>query len=74
MDYQEFDRFMSNIFYNSENKILSKDTLNNTQRLLKSFSKEKRTLHNRVARIDDALYYDLNDEQWQCVKIAKEGW
>jgi hypothetical protein len=74
IDYQEFDLFMSNIFYNSENKILSKDTLNNTKRLLKSFSKEKRTLHNRVARIDDALYYDLNDEQWQCVKITKEGW
>jgi hypothetical protein len=74
MDYQEFDMFMSNIFYNSENKILSKDTLNNTKRLLKSFSKEKRTLHNRVATIGDLLYYDLSDEQWQCVKITKEGW
>ncbi len=74
MDSQEFDLFMSNIFYNSENKILSKDTLNNTKRLLKSFSKERRTLHNRVATIGDVLYFDLSDEQWQCVKITKEGW
>jgi hypothetical protein len=27
MDYQKFDLFMSSIFYNSVNKILSKDTL-----------------------------------------------
>ena len=25
MDYQEFDLFLSNIFYKSENKVLSKD-------------------------------------------------
>jgi energy-coupling factor transporter ATP-binding protein EcfA2 len=74
MDYQKFDLFMSSIFYNSGNKILSKDTLNNAKRLLKSFSKQKRFLFNRVARIDDTLYYDLNDDQWQCVKITKEGW
>ena len=74
MDYQEFDLFLSNIFYNSENKVLSKDTSNNTKRLLKSFTKEKRTLHNRVAKIGDTLYYDLCDEHWKCVKITKEGW
>jgi hypothetical protein len=74
MDYQKFDLFMSSIFYNSGNKILSKDTLNNAKRLLKSFSKQKRFLFNRVARIDDTFYYDLSDEQWQCVKITKEGW
>jgi hypothetical protein len=74
MDYQEFDLYLSNIFYKSENKVLSKDTSNNTKRLLKSFTKEKRTLHNRVATIGDTIYYDLCDEQWQCVKITKEGW
>jgi hypothetical protein len=74
MDYQEFDLFLSNIFYKSENKVLSKDTSNNTKRLLKSFTKEKRTLHNRVAKIGDTIYYDLCDELWKCVKITKEGW
>jgi hypothetical protein len=56
MDYQEFDLFLSNIFYKSENKVLSKDTSNNTKRLLKSFTKEKRTLHNRVANIGNTIY------------------
>ncbi|HET7147799.1 MAG TPA: hypothetical protein VFI73_04800 [Candidatus Nitrosopolaris sp.] len=74
MDSQECDLFKSNIFYNSENKILSRDTLNNTKRLLKSFSKEKRTLHNKVAMIGDRFYYDLNDEQWRCFMISNEGW
>ncbi len=74
MDYEEFDLFLSNIFYKSENKVLSKDTSNNTKRLLKSFTKKKRTLHNRVAKIVDTIYYDLCDEHWKCVKITKQGW
>ena len=74
MDYQDFDLFLTNIFYKSENKVLSKDTSSNTKRLLKSFTKEKRTLHNRVAKIGNAIYYDLCDELWKCVKITEEGW
>lgn len=74
MDYQEFDIFLSNIFYKSENKVLSKDSSNNTKRLSKSFTKEKRTLHNSVAKFGNTIYYDLCDELWKCVKITKEGW
>ena len=73
MDYQEFDLYLSNIFFRSEDKVLSKDTSNNTKRLLKSFTKEKRTLYNRVAKISDTLYYDLCNEHWKCVKITMDG-
>ena len=34
MDYEEFDLFLSNIFYKSENKVLSKDTSNNTKKIV----------------------------------------
>ncbi|MGB7956988.1 MAG: hypothetical protein WCF23_23685 [Candidatus Nitrosopolaris sp.] len=40
---------------------------------MKSFTKEKRTLYNRVAKIGDTLYYDLCNEHWKCVKITKDG-
>lgn len=74
MDHQEFDLFLSNIFYNSEDKVLSRETSNNAKTLLKSFTTKQKHLYNRIAKIDDTIYYDLNDESGQCVKITKEGW
>jgi hypothetical protein len=73
MDYQDFDLFLSNIFYKSENKVLTKDTSNNTKRLLKSFTKDKKTLYNRVARFGDTIWYDLCNEACSCVRVTKEG-
>jgi hypothetical protein len=75
MDYQEFDLFLSQIFYTSENKVLSRDTANNVKRLLKSFTKDTRYLYDRIAKVGaDTIYYDLNNENWQCIKITKKGW
>ena len=74
MDHEEFNLFLSKIFYESEDKILSRETSNNAKTLLKSFTTEQKHLYNRVAKIDDAIYYDLNDESGQCVKITKDGW
>jgi energy-coupling factor transporter ATP-binding protein EcfA2 len=72
----EFDRYLSRLYYESEtkNKVITRNTINNSKRLLESFSKETRTLHNRIAKIDNTIYYDLNNEERQCVKITKAGW
>lgn len=72
----EFDRYLYKLFYDSEtkNKVITKNAVNNAKRLLESFTAETRTLYNRIAKIGDAIYYDLNNEEWQCVKITKDGW
>ncbi len=72
----EFDRYLSRLYYESEtkNKVITRNTINNSKRLIESFSKETRTLHNRIAKIDDTIYYDLNNGERQCVKITKDGW
>ena len=49
-------------------------TINNVKRLLESFTTDTRTLYNRIAKIGDTIYYDLNNEERQCVKITKDGW
>jgi hypothetical protein len=74
MSHKEFDRFLSKIFYESESKVISKDCINNATRLLESFTIESRTLYNRIAKIGNTIFYDLNNEEWQCVKITKDGW
>jgi hypothetical protein len=71
MDYEEFNLFLSSIYYKFENKVLGKETSNNAKTLLKSFTKEQRKLHVRIAMIDDAIHYDLCDENWQSVKIKE---
>lgn len=66
--------FLSKLFYESESRVLFKDTANNALRLLKSYTNETRTLDNRVGQRNDAIYYDLCDENWSSVKVTKEGW
>ncbi len=38
------------------------------------FDGPSRELHNRVARIDDAIYYDLADAAWGCVRVTGRSW
>lgn len=74
LDSEEFDGFLLRIFHEGEKKLISKDKRNNVKTLLRTHTTEIRTLYNRIAKIGDAIYYNLNNEQGQCVKIAKEGW
>ena len=74
MNSEEFNRYLSKLYYDTENKVISKNTINNSKRVLESFTTETRTLYNRLAKIGNTIYYDLNNEEWQCVKITKDGW
>jgi hypothetical protein len=76
MSSEEFNRYLSRLYYDSEtkNKVITRVTINNAKRLLESFTTDSRTLYNRIAKLGDTIYYDLNNEQWQCVKITKDGW
>jgi hypothetical protein len=76
MGSEEFKRCLSKLYFDSEtkNKVITQVTINNAKRLLESFTTETRTLHNRIAKVGDTIYYDLNNEQRQCIKITKDGW
>jgi len=74
IDYQEFDSFLAKMYFETEKKMISKDKRNNVKTLIKAYITERRILYNRVARIGDAIYYDLNNAQRQCVKITKDRW
>jgi len=38
------------------------------------FEGEEHTLHNRVARFDDNIYYDLADSDWSAIRVNSESW
>jgi hypothetical protein len=73
VDYEEFDRFLIKIFYEFEKRIIGKEKRNNAKMLLKAYTTEKRTLYDRIAKVGGVIHYDHNNEQGQCVRIAKEG-
>jgi hypothetical protein len=74
MDSEDFDGFLLRIFHEGEKRFITREKRNNVKALLKAHTIEVRTLYNRTAKIGNALYYNLNNEQGQCVKITKEGW
>lgn len=73
MDYEEFDQFLIKTFYDSEKRLIGKDKRNNAKTLLKAYTTDRRILYDRIAKVGDDIYYDLNNERWQCVKITKDG-
>jgi hypothetical protein len=74
MDHQEFDSLLAKMFFEIERKMISKDKRNNVKTILKAYTIERRILYNRIARIGDAIYYDLGNERRQAVKITKQDW
>ena len=38
------------------------------------FDGEEHALHNRVAKFDEDIYYDLTDADWRAVRIDRNGW
>jgi hypothetical protein len=71
---KEFERYLSRLYYDNETMVAKQNTIKNSKLLLESFTTETRTLYNRIAKIDNVIYNDLNNEEWQCVKITKDGW
>lgn len=76
MSSEEFNRYLSRLYFDSEanNKVIDRVTINNAKRLLESFTTATQTLYNRIVKIGGTIYYDLNNEQRQCIKITKDGW
>jgi hypothetical protein len=76
MSSEEFNRYLTRLYFDSEtkNKVITRVTINNAKRLLESFTTDRRTLYNRIAKIGDSMYYDLNNEERQCIKLTKDGW
>ena len=74
MNSKEFNRYLSKLYYDTEGKVIRSSTIDNSKRVLESFTTESRTLYNRLAKIGNNIYYDLNNEERQCIKITKDGW
>jgi primase-polymerase (primpol)-like protein len=64
-------------FYKQYEKGIGSEVIKNVISVLEGkarFGGDKKTLNNRVAFVNGELWYDLTNEQWQSVRISKDGW
>lgn len=73
-----YELYLNDLYYNSEMKMASKETIGKVIQRLQSnaeFNSPITHLHLRTAWSKDrkSIYYDLTDEDWNCVKIDRYG-
>lgn len=77
VDSRIFKSWLSREFYLKYGGVASGTTIADVLEVVKGegrFGGPQRELHNRVARYDDAIYYDLTNDGWQAVRITPEAW
>lgn len=73
----KFKTWVLGNYYNLTGNTLTDTRLSVVTKILywKAYSKgEQIKLKNRVAKKDDALFYDLTNKRWEIVKITKGSW
>jgi hypothetical protein len=74
---KRFKQWLGNIFWKAEGKVIYSEALNTTINAIEGkaiFDGQQHALHNRITWYNDAVWYDLSDENWRAVKITSENW
>jgi len=74
---RNFKRWLARLFWTCEGKAPNSDAINAAVNVLEArarFDGSEHTLHNRVAFVDNAIWYDLSDPEWRAVRITADGW
>lgn len=78
---KQFRTWLQGLYFKAENKSVYPEAMQQTINTLETIAEHDDTvenniitLHNRTCEHDNAIWYDLSNEQWQAVKITKDGW
>jgi hypothetical protein len=80
LDSNKFKYFLSKLYYDyTKGMVVNQESLNDTIRVIEAntvFEGPTIPLNLRTAwsSTRDAIYYDMIDEKWRCIKITKDGW
>ncbi|MDF0682245.1 MAG: hypothetical protein P0116_14895, partial [Candidatus Nitrosocosmicus sp.] len=75
LNSNRFTRFISRSFYEKFGYVLGRETINNVVQILQAkaeFGDIKYDLFLKVAKYDDDFYYDLTNENHQCIRIFQD--
>jgi phage/plasmid primase-like uncharacterized protein len=77
LDSSDLQNWISHNFWKAYKKGISKNTLQDAIGILKGmacFDGACKEVHTRVAMIDEEIYINLANENWEVVKVTKDGW
>lgn len=77
IDEKAYKSFLVKRFFKETKKAPSKDSINQAIGVLQAIAQydgEEITVTKRCAEKDDAIYYDLGDDNWTFIKITQDGW
>lgn len=73
----QFKRWVSRRFWEIEGEVPASSTMADALNVVEAeadFEGPERRLHNRMARHEGAIWYDLADDEWRAIRIDPEGW
>jgi len=74
---RQFKLWLARLYWQTFNKAINSQVITAALNVLVSkgiFDGAEHELHNRVARDDGAIWYDLADAAWRVVRITSSGW
>lgn len=74
---KHFKRWLRHEFWKQHNKAPGKDAVGNALGVLEglaAFDGPEHDLSVRIARYENAIWYDLGDAEWRAVRIDAHGW
>lgn len=77
LDSQAFEHYAKYLFYCEKKKVPSSSAMSDAIATLSGkakFDAPRHELGLRVAWHDNALWYDLSNDNWQAIRVDKEGW
>lgn len=79
LNSKDFKLYLGGLLYQNKGETPNADSIRNAimtlgGEALYNNPSNAHALNNRVALLNDAIYYDLSDPTWRAVKITSSGW
>lgn len=74
---RHFRRWLSSLYWKSYGKAINGDAIKNALGIIEAkacFEGDTHKLENRLALHDEDFWYDLSNDEWQALKINRDGW
>jgi hypothetical protein len=74
---RSFKRWLSRQMYEAEGKVPGREAMSSALNVIEAkacFEGRRIVMNNRVARVQNEIWYDLTDEHWRAVRVTSRCW
>jgi len=74
---KDFKRYLSKKYWDKYSKAPGNEAIRSALSTIEGqavFNGDKHQLYNRIAEIDNSIWYDLSNNEWSVIKVNSDGW